>query len=238
MSRMAKAFLLATAFSLSAGIAQASLLVNTGVDVGAGGVDGEWMVTQTTGSNPSLLSPPNAYVAPQTASFPFNFWGAPLAGSQWIVPTTGGPAVSLDPVSDGMYTYVSKTFTLGAGGIISGQFLADNAVTSIFVTNSSSLNTSIFSGSEGGFPTPTSFSTVGLGLTPGSYTLSFVVDNFAQNGGNPSGLDVAFSPGDVGTTVGDVPEPSTWAMMILGFFGVGFVAYRRNTRRDLSFRFA
>ena len=26
-----------------------------------------------------------------------------------------------------------------------------------------------------------------------------------------------------------VPEPSTWAMMILGFFGVGFVAYRRRS---------
>jgi PEP-CTERM motif len=25
-----------------------------------------------------------------------------------------------------------------------------------------------------------------------------------------------------------VPEPSTWAMMILGFFGVGFMAYRRS----------
>ena len=25
-----------------------------------------------------------------------------------------------------------------------------------------------------------------------------------------------------------VPEPSTWAMMILGFFGVGFMAYRRR----------
>jgi hypothetical protein len=25
-----------------------------------------------------------------------------------------------------------------------------------------------------------------------------------------------------------VPEPSTWAMMILGFCGVGFMAYRRK----------
>jgi hypothetical protein len=25
-----------------------------------------------------------------------------------------------------------------------------------------------------------------------------------------------------------VPEPSTWAMMILGFFGIGFMAYRRK----------
>jgi len=27
---------------------------------------------------------------------------------------------------------------------------------------------------------------------------------------------------------GAVPEPSTWAMLILGFFGVGFMAYRRR----------
>jgi hypothetical protein len=32
----------------------------------------------------------------------------------------------------------------------------------------------------------------------------------------------------VSTVVTDVPEPSTWAMMILGFAGVGFMAYRRR----------
>jgi PEP-CTERM motif len=25
-----------------------------------------------------------------------------------------------------------------------------------------------------------------------------------------------------------VPEPATWAMMVLGFAGVGFMAYRRK----------
>ena len=30
-----------------------------------------------------------------------------------------------------------------------------------------------------------------------------------------------------------VPEPSTWAMMILGFFGVGFMAYRRKSQGSL-----
>jgi hypothetical protein len=29
-------------------------------------------------------------------------------------------------------------------------------------------------------------------------------------------------------TVAAVPEPSTWAMMVLGFVGVGFLAYRRR----------
>jgi hypothetical protein len=31
------------------------------------------------------------------------------------------------------------------------------------------------------------------------------------------------------TEVAAVPEPSTWAMMILGFLGVGAMAYRRKS---------
>jgi hypothetical protein len=31
-------------------------------------------------------------------------------------------------------------------------------------------------------------------------------------------------------TVSAVPEPSTWAMMLLGFAGVGFMAYRRKSK--------
>ena len=31
-----------------------------------------------------------------------------------------------------------------------------------------------------------------------------------------------------------VPEPSTWAMMLLGFAGVGFMAYRRKSKPALS----
>ena len=39
------------------------------------------------------------------------------------------------------------------------------------------------------------------------------------------GNDIYFSPG-----IGGVPEPSTWAMLILGFAGVGFMAYRRKSK--------
>jgi hypothetical protein len=54
----------------------------------------------------------------------------------------------------------------------------------------------------------------GLGLAPGSYTYTFGTnDSFV--------IDI---PGQVAA----VPEPATWAMMILGFFGVGFMAYRRK----------
>ena len=34
-------------------------------------------------------------------------------------------------------------------------------------------------------------------------------------------------------TVADVPEPFTWAMMSLGFAGVGFMAYRRKAKPAL-----
>jgi hypothetical protein len=31
-----------------------------------------------------------------------------------------------------------------------------------------------------------------------------------------------------------VPEPSTWAMMILGFFGIGAMTYRRRKSAMLA----
>lgn len=49
--------------------------------------------------------------------------------------------------------------------------------------------------------------------------------------------DAGFAPpgyttgtGSFGAVVAPVPEPSTWAMMIIGFLGLGFTAYRRRRR--------
>ena len=38
---------------------------------------------------------------------------------------------------------------------------------------------------------------------------------------------------DAFVAVATVPEPSTWAMMILGFAGIGFMAYRRKSKPAL-----
>ncbi|UPK03727.1 PEPxxWA-CTERM sorting domain-containing protein [Bradyrhizobium sp. 170] len=43
---------------------------------------------------------------------------------------------------------------------------------------------------------------------------------------DPGGM--AFDDFDVHASVAAIPEPSTWAMMILGFAGVGFMTYRRR----------
>jgi hypothetical protein len=50
-------------------------------------------------------------------------------------------------------------------------------------------------------------------------------------GFDATGLSLEFSPGV--QNVSPVPEPSTWAMMILGFAGVGFMAYRRKSKPAL-----
>lgn len=48
-----------------------------------------------------------------------------------------------------------------------------------------------------------------------------------------SNFHLFFSPTVGNTPTSAIPEPSTWAMMILGFAGVGFMAYRRKSKSAL-----
>ena len=61
----------------------------------------------------------------------------------------------------------------------------------------------------------------------GSFKLT--VNDLFLSSLNPSGEIT----GTITDSVAAVPEPSTWAMMILGFFGIGFLGYRRNHRQAL-----
>jgi len=58
-------------------------------------------------------------------------------------------------------------------------------------------------------------------VTAGTYALTLFYADRQQVAAN---LQFSISGGSISA----VPEPSTWAMMILGFFGVGFMAYRRK----------
>jgi hypothetical protein len=218
-----KAIIVAAALGLSGGMANAGL-VSTGV--GPGPTDANWSITAYSGTDPTVpeftAAPGPAFIAVDTpGTFPFTAWAQPIAGSQWITPTSN-PAQSFDPSSNGFYTY-TETFKAAAGTVVKGSYLTDNTVVDIFL---SPIGGSIVN-SGGGFTNPAStFAFAPLAQT-GTYTLNFVVENFAQNGGNPTALDVSVSA---------VPEPATWAMMILGFMGIGFLAYRRKS--EASFRLA
>ena len=63
--------------------------------------------------------------------------------------------------------------------------------------------------------------------TNGHPSVFFAIDVLGTNG-KTGDIGSEFSGAVVTATVAAVPEPSTWAMMLLGFIGVGFTAYRRR----------
>jgi hypothetical protein len=60
-----------------------------------------------------------------------------------------------------------------------------------------------------------------------SFTNQAFILDYVEGNGAPSILSLDVSTPF--TTTPPVPETSTWAMMILGFLGVGFVSYRRRS---------
>jgi hypothetical protein len=102
-------------------------------------------------------------------------------------------------------TLYPGTFTLGLGG---GTFAPAAVYDAAWANNS--------------------FNHLQLGFSAGTYSLSIVG---AMLAGSPA--DFAFRL-DSGTLVASaVPEPSSWAMIVLGFAGVGFMAYRRKSYGSL-----
>ena len=211
-----------------AGAAQASTTVitglyNTGTDatyasVATNGVEQHWTLTGGT-----------AYVGGVNGVFPLNGpWLTENATSRWIGPTPQA-GISSDPRNDGFYEY-NLRFNLSAaeaaGASFLGRFAADNGVSWIKLNS-----TQITPGPApvGGFGSWTGFSAATPAFQAGQNDLTFRVINFGQNGGNPSGLRVEF----LGATIGVVPEPGTWALMIMGFGGAGAML-RANRRRALT----
>jgi len=83
--------------------------------------------------------------------------------------------------------------------------------------------------------------TAGYGaLTPGGTVSSYVniFDTLDITGISFSSTNKAFEFDNL-TLAGAVPEVSSWAMMILGFLGLGFFGYRKSSKGSGSaFRFA
>ncbi|KIU49631.1 hypothetical protein QU42_06160 [Bradyrhizobium sp. UASWS1016] len=204
----------------AAASANAAVVVTNGnlsTGQGAGGTsDPYWTITAAVGTAPSGDPTIHTY---NSAIFPFNAYAAPIGTSQWITPTANA-GQSFDPSTNGFYTYTISFIATKLS--IAGQFMSDNTVSDITLNP---VGQHLSGG--GGFTSPTAFAFNNLTLG-GLYTLSFTVENYAQSSGNPTALDVFASA---------VPEPSTWAMMILGFLGLGFLGYRKSSKTSAaSFR--
>lgn len=76
-------------------------------------------------------------------------------------------------------------------------------------------------------------------LNDTKHTLDTGGFDFAANGSNESFNwrligDAGCSGPGCGGTVGAVPEPSTWAMMLIGFAGLGYMGFRQSRRRAVA----
>jgi hypothetical protein len=148
-------------------------------------------------------------------------WTPNTTASGWISSVADG-YTSVAPIT---YTY-STTFSLAglnaSTASLSGVFAADD--------NASIYLNGIEIAAQGGtYGSTTAFSSTTGDFVAGTNTLTFVTIN---SGGGPAGLDVAVSG-----TASAVPEPATWAMMLLGFGMIG-MAVRSRRRQSVSVTYA
>lgn len=214
-----KRIIIAAAITLStivsAHAASITGLNNTGL--GAGGADDTGyklsVVSDTWyGSTTPVITLDNIW--------PVNTWLANDSTSKWITPTAN-QGQSYDAWNAGVYTYRLLFDLAGfdaATASFTGRVMSDNSVKVLLN------NTEIGSGS--GFTSWSSFAAA-TGFTNGVNQLDFVVTNWAQNSGNPTGLRVEFGQ----SAVTPVPEPETYAMMLGGLGLVGFIARRRKNKQ-------
>jgi len=161
-------------------------------------------------------------VTGDSVDFIGNYWNGPSA--------TGGNSVDLNGNGQGGIT---QTFDLAAGTYVLGFYLSGNpdgapATKSVGVTlaptTPATSNTYTYLATINGDKSLNyDFHSIVFTTTGAAETLSFFSNDAGFYGGVIGGV-----------TISAVPEPSTWAMMMLGFAGLGFVTYLRRNKAAIA----
>jgi hypothetical protein len=193
-------------------------------------------------SNPCIIC---ATTAQQPAGFGYNNFTSSGAISSYNMYSTTPTATVADGVQGTPYT-VAQLIALGssafnvaidvnttaaAGETLQSFQVIDTTTNTIIAHYTGPTVIGGVSSNGNGFADWT-LSTVNLlGLATTDGILFHAVWTNASDGGESFFLLPTNVPGAI-------PEPSTWAMMILGFLGVGFMAYRRKSQSQGHFRLA
>jgi hypothetical protein len=218
-----KSLALALPFALAVGVSAANAAIVTNGDFERGNLSG-WTVN--AGTDPS--HPPIVIGYNNTNGFPNGAYGesvpAPVDG------LTSGAYFSADAAAQSISQSLALTantgYTLGFD-----VYAPQNGRNNPF-------DASLFASLNG---TPISTVLSADSLTRGwlHYSTTFTANtapsyNFALNfqGGGNTAADFVVDNVSV-ANVGTAPEPATWAMMILGFAAIAFMAYRRKAKSGL-----
>ena len=131
------------------------------------------------------------------------------------------------PSISGSYAGVIEGANFGPGNTSEQNHLAEDVATAGNMTSFNVLNNYVYN-NQGTIPGSI---TAGFTYTPVSTDTQFSEVLFETLDSANNFIDrtqINAQILSVTETIGSVPEPSTWAMMILGFCGIGFMAYRRK----------
>jgi hypothetical protein len=227
--RLIVGFAVFSAACLSASFARANLILNPGFESPALSGGPNFSPNQLTGI-PGNYAYPGANGTPST----FDHWtyqgGAGLidtsqGSNDWYgnTPPSGFGPNQFAFVQGGAGSILSQTFTSASAGTTTVSWLEGGRPASFGCCNGdetykvllNDIQIGLFSTTSGqNFELETATGLLNVGLN----TLSFV--------GQTNADETAFFDN---VSVAAVPEASTWAMMLLGFAGLGFVAVRRKS---------
>lgn len=199
--------------SLNAHALDIAGLYSTGAGLTAGDQDMNYALSSSTDTVGSY-----GYVASNN-SFPIGSWLSNTSTSAWLTPSAN-QAQSYDPSSNGTFTWTT-TFDLtgynATTASFSAQFAADN--------NAQAFLNGHLIGTANGFSSWSALSATSNDFVSGVNTLQFVVTNLAQNGGNPTGLQVNI----LASNVSAVPEPGEYGLIFTGLGLISLIVRRKKS---------
>jgi choice-of-anchor C domain-containing protein len=156
-----------------------------------------------------------------------------LIGGYWQAPVSapGAGSVDLNGSGQGAITLTTNLTTLPAGTYELSFYLSGNPDGT---PTTKTLDVSVGNVANQQFTYSTSAN--GTTKTDMKYVLETVI--FTSNGSTPLSFsslsaDSPYGPVIGGLSISSVPEPSTWAMLVLGFLGLGFLAVRQKGSRSV-----
>jgi hypothetical protein len=138
------------------------------------------------------------------------------------------PLGNLDPEDAGSF---NQTVTAGPVDVEATFMLTMEAITALSATISTRLASAYTPGDLELWDGAMEIAFAPLAFAASAYTASFT-ELLGPGDYTVIITGTAHRPLGVGGTVttSGVPEPSTWAMMVLGFIGLGYAAFRRNAK--------